>query len=102
MVYRLYSIVAMPWIANPIRAVRFLLQPYLNNNLRKDNPTGKNSLMTDIGGDLQSVLIARRVVSRCNTLIEQGYITKKNGESLQVTIGEDIMKKAGLGDPSAS
>ena len=78
------------------------LNYYLNNNLRKDNPTGKNSLMTDIGGDLQSVLIARRVVSRCNTLIEQGYITKKNGESLQVTIGEDIMKKAGLGDPSAS
>ena len=56
--------------------------------------------MSDIGGDLQSVLFARRVVSSCNTLVRQGYITKKNGKLLQVDIEETILTKAGLGDPS--
>ena len=58
--------------------------------------------MSNIGGDLQTVLFARRVVSSCNTLIEQGYITKKDGSELQVQIGEDTMNKAGLSDPSST
>ena len=73
---------------------------YIENNLRKDKPLGQKSLMSDIGGDLQSVLFARRVVSSCNTLLRQGFITKKNGKPLQVDIEETIMTKAGLGDPS--
>lgn len=56
--------------------------------------------MSDIGGDLQSILFARRVVSSCNTLVNQGYITKKMVNLLQVDIEETIMTKAGLGDPS--
>lgn len=78
----------------------YALNYYLVNNLKKDKPLGQKSLMSDIGGDLQSVLFARRVVSSCNTLVRQGYITKKNGKHLQVDIEETILTKAGLGDPS--
>ena len=80
----------------------FALRTYLEGNLKRNKPLGKNSLMSNIGGDLQTVLFARRVVSSCNTLIEQGYITKKDGSELQVQIGEDTMNKAGLSDPSST
>ena len=79
----------------------YALSTYLENNLRKDKPLGKKSLMSDIGGDLQTVLFARRVVSSCNTLVKQGYLTKKDGSELQVEIEETVLTKAGLGDPSA-
>ena len=79
----------------------YALRSYLENNLRKDKPLGKKSLMSDIGGDLQTVLFARRVVSSCNTLVKQGYITKKDGSELQVEIEETVLTKAGLGDPSS-
>jgi len=78
----------------------YALNYYLVNNLKKDKPLGQKSLMSEIGGDLQSVLFARRVVSSCNTLVSQGYITKKNGKPLQVDIEETSMSNAGLGDPS--
>ena len=78
----------------------YVLNYYLENNLRKDKPLGKKSLMSDIGGDLQSVLFARRIVSACNVLVQQGYIRKKNGDELQVEIEETVLSKAGLGDPS--
>jgi len=80
----------------------FALNMYMENNLRKDKPLGKKSLMSDIGGDLQSVLFARRVVNSCNTLITHRIITKRNGKPLQVDIEETIMTKAGLGDPSGT
>ncbi len=78
----------------------YALTTYLEVNLRKDKPLGKKSLMSDIGGDLQTVLFARRVVSSCNTLVKQGYLTKKDGSELQVEIEETVLTKAGLGDPS--
>ena len=52
------------------------------------------------GGVKQDVLIGRRIVDKCNALIETDVITKKNGETLMQTIGEDTMRSAGLGDPS--
>ena len=79
----------------------YALKTYLENNLKKDKPLGKKSLMSDIGGHLQAVLFARRVVSSCNTLVKQGYITKKDGSELQVEIEETVLTKAGLGDPSS-
>ena len=88
----------LPFLGNGDK--RYALHMYMENNLRKDKPLGQKSLMSDIGGDLQSVLFARRVVSSCNTLLRQGFITKKNGKPLQVDIEETIMTKAGLGDPS--
>ena len=78
----------------------YALTTYLENNLRKDKPLGKKSLMSDIGGDLQTVLFARRVISSCNTLIKHGVIRKKDGTKLQVEIEETVLTKAGLGDPS--
>ena len=56
--------------------------------------------MSDIGGDLQTVLFARRGVSSCNTLTKHGVIRKKDGSRLQVEIEETVLNKAGLGDPS--
>jgi hypothetical protein len=79
----------------------YALKTYLDNNLREDKPLGKKSLMSDIGGDLQTVLFARRVISSCNTLIKHGVIRKKDGTKLQVEIEETVLTKAGLGDPSA-
>ncbi len=79
----------------------YALKTYLDINLREDKPLGKKSLMSDIGGDLQTVLFARRVVSSCNTLIKHGVIRKKDGTKLQVEIEETVLTKAGLGDPSS-
>ena len=79
----------------------YALKTYLDTNLREDKPLGKKSLMSDIGGDLQTVLFARRVISSCNTLIKHGVIRKKDGTKLQVEIEETVLTKAGLGDPSA-
>ena len=79
----------------------YALKTYLEDNIREDKPLGKKSLMSDIGGDLQTVLFARRVISSCNTLIKHGVIRKKDGTKLQVEIEETVLTKAGLGDPSA-
>jgi len=76
------------------------LNTYLEENLKRDKPLGLESLMSGIGGDLQGVFISRRIVTKCNTLITQGYIKKKNGDEFKITIAEDAMDKAGLGDPS--
>jgi len=78
----------------------YALNTYLDVNLREDKPLGTKSLMSDIGGDLQSVLFARRVISSCNTLTKHGVIKKKDGTKLQVQIEETVLTKAGLGDPS--
>ena len=78
----------------------YALTFYIDNFLKNEKPLGKKSLMSDIGGDSQSILFARRVVASCNTLVMHKIIRKKNGGLLQVNIEEDIMVKAGLGDPS--
>ena len=71
----------------------------MNFYLKKVRPMGKKSLMDGAGGWQQDVLIARRIVDKCNTLIETDIITKKDGSPLKQTIGEDTMKSAGLADP---
>ncbi len=78
----------------------YALKYYLDHYLKKVRPIGKKSLMDGAGGVKQDVLIARRIVDKCNALIETDVITKKNGETLMQTIGEDTMRSAGLGDPS--
>ena len=78
----------------------YALEHYMNFYLKNAKPTGKKSIMSDTAGVTQDVLIARRIVDKCNALIENDVINKKDGSPLQVTIGEDIMKGAGLGDPS--
>jgi len=73
------------------------LTVYLQNYLKNSTP---KSLMEDTAGVSQSVLIARRIVGKCNALIENGILKKRNGEPLKQPIGEDVLVKAGLGDPS--
>ena len=70
---------------------------YLSNFLKNSTP---KSLMEGTAGVSQSVLIARRIVDKCNALIENGVIKKRNGETLKQIIGEELLTKAGLGDPS--
>ena len=77
----------------------YALQYYMDFYLKKVRPMGKKSLMDGAGGWQQDVLIARRIVDKCNTLIETDIITKKDGSPLKQTIGEDTMKSAGLADP---
>jgi len=88
----------LPFLGNGDK--NYALTCYIDNFLKNEKPLGKKSLMSDIGGDSQSILFARRVVASCNTLVMHKIITKKNGGLLQVNIEEDIMVKAGLGDPS--
>ena len=52
-------------------------------------------------GVAQGVLIARRIIDACNTMIEAGVIRKSNGDELAVTIGPDLLENAGMRDPSA-
>ncbi len=78
----------------------YALKYYMDHYLKKVRPIGKKSLMDLTGGVKQDVLIARRIVDKCNALIETDVITKKDGTPLMQTIGEDVMKSAGLGDPS--
>lgn len=75
----------------------YAIAVYLNNFLKNSTP---KSLMEGTAGVSQSVLIARRIVDKCNALIENGVIKKRNGETLKQVIGEELLSKAGLGDPS--
>lgn len=75
----------------------YALSVYLNNFMKNSTP---KSLMEGTAGVSQAVLIARRIVATCNALIENGVIKKRNGDTLKQIIGEELLTKAGLGDPS--
>lgn len=64
---------------------------YLNNYMKNTSP---KDFVEKTAGLSSSVLIARRIVAKYNTLVENGVIS----EGLQ--IGEILMSKAGLQDPS--
>ena len=79
-------------------ALNEYLENYLGNTPIK---TKKGMGITDnTAGVIQSTLIARKIVTSCNILIKNKVITKRNGDLLQVDIGEDALSNAGLGDPS--
>ena len=77
----------------------YALQIFLDNYLGKKNP---KDLHTNTGGVAQAILIARRIVDACNTLIENDVIRKSNGDELRHLIGDELLTQAGLGDPSKS
>ena len=70
--------------------------------LKKVRPIGKQSLMDLTGGVKQDVLIARRIVQKCNAFMEADFITKRDGTPFKqdTSIGEGILESAELGDPS--
>jgi hypothetical protein len=73
------------------------LDTYLTKYLGKKNP---DDLQNKTAGPIQGVLIARRIIDACNNLIESGVIVKTNGDEFKITIGEELLEKAGMGDPS--
>jgi hypothetical protein len=75
----------------------YALEFYLENLLGKTRP---DDLIYGTAGTSQAVLIARRIVDKCNAAIDIDAITKKNGDELKVLIGSEIMDNAGLSDPS--
>ena len=69
----------------------------MENLLGKTKP---DDLIYGTAGVSQAILIARRIVDKCNAAIDIDAITKKNGDELKVSIGSEIMDNAGLSDPS--
>ena len=80
----------------------YALQYYMDFYLKKVRPIGKQSLMDLTGGVKQDVLIARRIVQKCNAFMEADFITKRDGTPFKqdTSIGEGILESAELGDPS--
>ena len=76
---------------------RFALETFLDDYLGKFKP---KDLLEGTAGVSQAVLIARKIIISCNTQIDLEHITKKNGNVLEVNIGEELLSQAGLGDPS--
>ena len=79
----------------------YALQYYMDFFLKKVRPIGKQSLMDLTGGVKQDVLIARRIVQKCNAFMEADFITKRDGTPFKqdTSIGEGILESSGLGDP---
>lgn len=73
------------------------LDTYLDKYLGKRNP---DDLQNKTAGIAQGILIARRIISACNNLMESGVIIKTNGDEFKITIGEELLETAGMGDPS--
>jgi len=73
------------------------LDAYLDKYLGKRNP---DDLQNKTAGPMQETLIARRIISACNNLMESGVIIKTNGDEFKITIGEELLETAGMGDPS--
>jgi hypothetical protein len=73
------------------------LDTYLDKYLGRKNP---DHLQEKTAGPLQGVIIARRIIDACNNLIESGVIVKTNGDEFKITIGEQLLEEADMGDPS--
>jgi len=63
--------------------------------------TDPKDLWRNTAGNLEHVLIGRRIVEKANTLIEAGAITNSKG-NMTVKIGETSLDSIGLSDPSRS
>ena len=74
------------------------LSNYVTNNLKKSSV---KTLTEGTAGTSQSHAIACRIVNRLNTLIEEGYIYKKDGKLLSKQISESMLATAGIVDPTA-
>lgn len=80
----------------------YALKTFMESNLGNMSIDGKDHLLYKTAGALQNIIVARRIIANCNTLITQKVLVKKNGENFQVTIGDELLETAGLGDPSKS
>ena len=74
------------------------LSEYLNKWMFKTDP---KEIERNTAGNLQKVLIARRIIAKANNLIESGVIKNRKGLDT-VQIGEAKLACVGLQDPSRS
>ena len=77
---------------------RYALETYLEENLGNTPPS---DIERNTHGNTQNVIIARKIITECNTLMKHGHLKKRDGEKFDnITIGDEILQQAGLSDPS--
>lgn len=75
----------------------YVVQKYLTERLHKTSP---KILTEGTSGNSQSHLIAVRIVTKINTLIEEDVLTKRDGTSLKHQISDGEIKDSGINDPT--
>lgn len=75
----------------------YVVQKYLTERLRNTTP---KTLTEGTSGNSQSHLIAVRIVTKINTLIEEYVLTKRDGTPLKHQISEGELKDSDIIDPT--
>ena len=75
----------------------YVVQKYLTERLKKTSP---KILTEGTSGNSQSHLIAVRIVTKINTLIEEDVLTKRDGTPLKHQISEGELKDSDIIDPT--
>jgi len=75
----------------------YVVQKYLTERLKKTSP---KTLTEGTSGNSQSHLIAVRIVTKINTLIEEDVLTKRDGTPLKHQISEGELKDSSIIDPT--
>ena len=75
----------------------YVVQKYLTERLRKTSP---KILTEGTSGNSQSHLIAVRITTKINTLIEEDVLTKRDGTPLKHQISSGELKDSGIIDPT--
>ena len=75
----------------------YVVQKYLTERLKKTSP---KILTEGTSGNSQSHLIAVRIVTKINTLIEENVLTKRDGTPLKHQISGGELKEANIIDPT--
>jgi hypothetical protein len=75
----------------------YVVEKYLTERLSNTSP---KNLTEGTSGNSQSHLIAVRIVTKINTLIEESVLTKKDGTPLKHQISEGEIRDSGIIDPT--
>lgn len=75
----------------------YVVHQYLTERLKKTSP---KTLTEGTSGNSQSHLIAVRIVTKINTLIEEDVLTKRDGTPLKHQISEGELKDSDIIDPT--
>jgi hypothetical protein len=75
----------------------YVVEKYLTERLYKTSP---KSLTEGTSGNSQSHLIAVRIITKINTLIEEDVLTKRDGTTLKHQISEGELKDSDINDPT--
>jgi len=75
----------------------YVVHKYLTERLKKTSP---KILTEGTSGNSQSHLIAVRIITKINTLIEEDVLTKRDGTPLKHQISEGELKDSDITDPT--